>query len=326
MKKNVCHLSLEFPKGTNKKKTARDEAIYSADEGYVIKSYIFKKTRGLGPTSHNVSWVPGNSQFVSNSELSSSYNQAVDLAAEVGYKGSKLAELKADLNAAYSEFLQYSNMIAASHETISHKATIRGAGAFNGRTQYEAYLIVEVEEVPAPMRNAANLSIHFRQIIDDFKAKNPVESDTGAEEQQQLPLPKVFQLGQDRFLINKFEQLVRVYWDGKHKVEVISNEVPLEIGSLCYSEKFNTLFALTGDNKIFVVKNLNGSWETGIIPTWGGKIIPETLAPFETHFGVFAINEDGHFVGTWRDDNGGTAIPGGEKHSYAVIHETVDMV
>lgn len=329
MKKTVCHLQLEFPKGTNKNKIQTDQAVYSASTGFIIRSFRHRHLRDLGPTSFNVSHVPANSNFVSNAELSTAYNNATNVAAELGFKGSKLAELKADLNVAYSEFTKYSNMISASHQTITHKASIRGAGMFNGRTQYEGEIEIEEEEIPQAMRDQAALESYFQTLINDFAAKNPADDGAGpVVTPGQKEIPKLIQSANgDIFTINNYDQLVRIYWEGQSKAEVVSDNWALIRSSLCYDAPNNTFFALTEeDTHILVAQKINGKWESGIIPTWGGKLIPETLHAYQgQQFGVFGVNENGHLTWTWKDDQYGAQIPDGQKYSFAVINEAKEI-
>jgi hypothetical protein len=123
----------------------------------------------LGPVTYDIDMVAANSKFASKSDLSSSYNDAINLLANLGYKGADLAKIKADLTTSYKQLESYQSQLSASHQTIAHTGTVTGAGMFNGRSIYKGHLEVTIAEVPAPIRSRAAAQQYFKKIIDNFK-------------------------------------------------------------------------------------------------------------------------------------------------------------
>jgi len=330
-KKDVCHISVEFPNMTKKNKTHTEEARYNAPSGWMITSSKPIITHDIGPTTYKVDMVAANSSYVTSSTLNNSYKDAMNIVADLDFKGAKLAALKAKIDSSFSEFQSYQSQVTASHQTLVLKTTIRGQGAFNGRTILDMYLHIEIEEIPSQIRSESALNSHFKSIIDNFVASNPTSTNdpdpTPDPEPQLAPqsLVESLFLQESYFTINKYEQLVRIYWSGNWKTEVIASSIPVIIGSLRRSEKFKTIYALTDKNDILVVQNINGNWGYGVIDAWGGNIILSSFKPLDNAVGIHGINEGGNFVITWKSTDGGT-IPDGTRHSFAVVGQAKNLV
>jgi hypothetical protein len=168
-KETAAHVSVSLPQGANKRRKESREAVYNAPAGYVIMGYKHIVKSSLGPVTYDIDMVAANSKFVSKSDLSSSYNDAINLLANLGYKGADLAKIKADLTTSYKQLESYQSQLSASHQTIAHTGTVTGAGMFNGRSIYKGHLEVTIAEVPAPIRSRAAAQQYFKKIIDNFK-------------------------------------------------------------------------------------------------------------------------------------------------------------
>jgi len=331
MKRDVCQLHLEFPTQTRRNQEKTETAIFTCDPGEYIKNYKHVQTDGLGPTSFKIQEISAGAKFVSQSDLSAEYSEAINLAAELGYKGDKLAELKADLETKYSQYRNYANEIAASHETIEHTATIQGAGIGNGRTIYGGYIEAEIERAPNELLDRNNLRSAFRSVIDTFVANNEVQpsGDNGQFTEKHLAVSNIIQTGETgTFFVNKFNQLIRAYWNGGHKAEIIAQNVAVKKGTLKYSEAHKAIFALTdGEHTdVLVVRYVEGKWTSGILDAWGANIIPESFELKRGEFGITGVNTNGNLVGTWHDNEHGTELPGGDRLSFAIIHEVGGIV
>jgi hypothetical protein len=168
-KVTAAHISVSLPQGANKRRTESKEAIYNAPAGHVIIDYKHKVTDSLGPVTYDIDMVAANSKFISNSELSSSYNDAFNLLANLGYKGTDLAKLQADLKTSYDQLQSYSSQLQASHQTIAHTGQVTGAGMFNGRSIYKGFVEATLAEVPAPLITRSAAQQYFKKIVQDFK-------------------------------------------------------------------------------------------------------------------------------------------------------------
>ncbi len=178
MNKSVCHISMAFPNMTGTKKTETRDSVYNAPNGWIITGYKPVIKTGLGPCTWNVDMVAANSNFASSSELNEAYQEALNIQGSLTLKGQALADLKAQIDNSYSQFRSYQSQISASHQTLTLTGTIRGQGAFNGRTILEMYLNAELKEVPSFMGSGDSISSTFKKIIADFVANN--DDDTGA--------------------------------------------------------------------------------------------------------------------------------------------------
>lgn len=329
MKVQACHIALKFGVNTRKKITDTKTGTYNAPPGWIISKYSPVITKDVGPTNYQVSFVAADSNFISNSELNEAYKEASDFLVSLSYKGATLGELKGKLDNSYSQFKSYRNQISASHQTIELIGTIRGAGITYGGTRLSMHLSAELSEMPNELTDISALRNNFKSIIEDFVKENPQEenSDTtglSTIEHESFESQVVF-FENNYFAVNKFEQLVRIYYQGDWKTEIIAGTVAVVNGSIRTSDKHKTLYTLSDDGgDILIVQCIDGNWNHGVIDAWGGKIITSSFKASSNEIGVFGLNEDGQFVLTYQDGNG-SQIPDGNKISFAILNETKDL-
>ncbi|PHN05271.1 hypothetical protein [Flavilitoribacter nigricans] len=331
-KRAVCQIQLEFPKNTNKQRVAADEQKWACPPNQYIVSYYHHVISDLGPVSCGITEVPANYGFVSDFLLNEAFESAVDVAASLGYQGNQLAEITAQLNASHSNLLQKKSAISTSHGTIIHSASIRGAGFPNGSTIYKGEVQVTLDDIPDALASEAALQQYFQRIVDQYAAGNAVDpAESDMQPYESAMLSNILDLGwPGKFMVNKYNQLIRHYYQDGHKAEVLAPANSVIKGTLRYSEKYQTIFALTeGENEstdILVVSKVNDAWQSGVVKKWGVNIVPESFKANYDDFGVHGVNELGKLVITWEDNIGGTELPNGKKLSYAIINEVNNLI
>lgn len=164
---------LEFPKNTRKKKRQNSKQVYAAPACWSISdsSYILKQK--LGPLTYGWSETPANFKLIRKDEFTEIQKSLNKYLIEASVDGKTKAKIAADLQETLETYQSEAIDISGSHSTITHVASIQGAGYFNGRTIYEGYANVVLKCVPSILTDADSLEEALRLRIDESVKNSP---------------------------------------------------------------------------------------------------------------------------------------------------------
>jgi hypothetical protein len=174
---SVAKLHMEYPKNTKRKHEKHDNAVYAAPHCWTIIGATHYLRMDMGPVSYSWSQTPANYSLITSQEFNKISSSLTNYIGNINiadqYKIDLKSKLKEYLQSYQSEVLSLSN----SHATLKHKATIQGAGWFNGRTIYDGYSNVQLKCVPSTTTDAKNLEAGLRVVLEQDAGNYPILKD-----------------------------------------------------------------------------------------------------------------------------------------------------
>jgi hypothetical protein len=161
-----ANISAALPKGTKKDVRESHESKYSAPSCWLILRANKTHAENLGPTSSTQDLVPSGFTFATAQTFATETQTLKDYVLKLDIPDVVKAELNLRLEEFAKNYSSYASSMTASHSTLVHRATLSGAGKFNGRTTYRAYYDVELTCCPPELTDGKAFESAMRVWID----------------------------------------------------------------------------------------------------------------------------------------------------------------